>query len=258
MSVEVSTGLLNNDFSKEAKKGVLELAKDIVPINNDFDGAVPVAAIDSSFVVLGQDVENDYILLRSALVFRNNRSNIRVVRSGPFLFKSESSESYLHEMEVDAILHANESISNGIVLVDGLDLKEIESKLKSYHRNVLISVDKVFQFENAKVFSVFPDYPFVVNLKDNYFLARLSPNGFIVKLSLLSNSTEEACKVLSMLIKNDDFSFGYPLTLKLAHIFAKILPYEASSARVSLYMKEKINITRKLDGRKLLLGSLWG
>ncbi|MGB9894387.1 MAG: hypothetical protein ACP5LN_01785 [Thermoproteota archaeon] len=258
MSIETNTGLLSKELSKEDEKGILDLAGNIVPISSDSDEAVPIVAVDSSFVVLGQDAENYYILLRSALVFRKNRNNIRVIRSGPLLFRSESSDSYFHEMEIDAIIRANEIISNGIVLVDGLDLKEVESKLKSYHKNFLISVDKVFQVENVKVFSVFPKHPFVVNLKDNTFLARLSPNGFIVKLSLLSNNTTEACKILSMLIKNDELSFGYPLTLKLAHIFAKILPYEASSARLSLYMKEKINVTRKLDGRKLLLGSLWG
>jgi hypothetical protein len=258
MNTETNAGLLSKELPREAEKGILDLAGNIVPINSDSGEEVPIAAVDSSFVVLGQDNENFYILLRSALVFRKNQNNIRVVRSGPFLLSSESSEGHFHEMEIDNILRVNETISNGIVLVDGLDLKEIESKLKSYHKNFLISVDKVFQFENMRVFSVFPKYPFVVNLKDNTFLARLSPNGFIVKLSLLNSSITEACKVLSMLIKNDELSFGYPLTLKLAHIFAKILPYEASSARLSLYMKEKVSITRKLDGRKLLLGSLWG
>ncbi|MBO3758112.1 MAG: hypothetical protein QXS21_03810 [Thermoproteota archaeon] len=257
MNTKVSAGFLNNEFSNEVKKGVLDLNGEVVPINNNSDEVVPIAAVDSSFVVLGQDSKNYYTLLRSALVFRKNRNKISVVRSGPFLFKSEASDNYFHEMEIGAILHANETIFGGIILVDGLDLKEIESKLKSFHKNTFISIDKVFQFENAKISSVFPTYPFVISLKDNTFLARLSYNGFIVKLGLLSNSTTEACKVLSLLVKNDELSFGYPLTLKLAHIFSKILPYEASSARVSLYIKEKVNVTRKLDGRKLLLGSLW-
>lgn len=258
MSIEVSAESLNKGLSKEAEKELLDLTKGIAPISSDSGEVVPVAAVDSSFVVLGQDFENYYTLFRSALVLRKSRSNIRIIRSGPFLFNSESSDSYFHEVEIDAVLRANDSISGGIVLVDGLDLKEIESKLKTYGKNILISVDKVFQFENMRISSIFPNYPFVVNLKDNTFLARLSPNGFIVKLSLLSNSTAETCKALSKLIKSDELSFGYPLTLKLAHIFAKILPYEASSARLSLYVREKINVARKLDGRKLLLGSLWG
>lgn len=258
MSVEVSTGSLDKELLREAEKGILNITDNIVPIDGASDEIVPIAAVDSSFVVLGQDAENYYVLLRSALVFRKNQSNIRVIRSGPFLLKSETADSHFHEIEVDAILHANDVISGGIILVDGLELREVESKLKNYHKNTLISIDKVFQFENMKMFSAFPRYPFVVNLKDNTFLARLSPNGFIVKLSLLSNSITEVCKALSVLIKNDELSFGYPSTLKLAHIFAKILPYEATSARLSLYVKEKVNVAKKLDGRKVLLGSLWG
>jgi hypothetical protein len=257
MKTAIIKETLRKETVKEAEKCFFDLTENIVPLNSNSNEALPIAAVDSSFVTLGQDSENYYILLRSALVFRNGQAKIRISRSGPFLLKSESLESSFHGIEIDAISNVNEVLSNGIILLDGIDLKEIENKLKNFHRNIFISIDKVFQFENIKISSVFPSYPFLVKLSDNSFLARLSANGFIIKLRL-SKHDDVACKVLSVLTKSDELPFGYPLTLKLAHVFAKILPYEASSARLSLYFKEKINITKKLDGRKLLLGSLWG
>jgi len=251
---------LKSELSKEgcSKNKLADLIEDLIFLDVN-EPSVPVVAIDASFLSLGQSEESQYELARYAIVYRKNGDKIHVRKGGPFLLESTHTQKTPHQVEVMAIAEASNYVSNGIVLLDGIDLNEINHKLESMNNNTFISVNKVFQFENLRLFSPLPNSPFLAKLRgENSFIARLSPHGFIVSLSIANDDIRYCAKSLSALIKSDELPFGYPLTLKLAHVFSKILPYETISARIYLQLIKEAKITRKLDGRKLLIGSLWG
>jgi hypothetical protein len=221
---------------------------------------VPVAAVDCSNVQLGYGGGFSYEAARAAIVTKPITGDVHVTKIGPLVAKSPTNQgSILFALEAFAQGLAVDLVRDGIVLLDGVALPEDVS----YHvprRTKIVSLSKTVppQDKEDKGFG-FPGEPFVMIKRPfNSCLVRLSSGGFVLNGRVWSHQPDDIPSTFSSLSRSDALDFGYPDSLKLAHIFSKILPAEVLSARIVIMKKHGVRLLDPLDGRKLLLGSMWG
>lgn len=225
---------------------------------------VPIAAVDASSNVIGYSGELMYELLRAAIVVRENTNGIKVIKLGPIIVRSLFERgSFLYELESTARSIAVKKIRKGIVLLDGdsITSRPPDSQIypeDSNGNNKFISLSKTVPLHLPRGADAFPRYPFIAKLSNkNAYFVRLSTNGFILNAMISTDQMKSAVMLFESLINSDVLEIGYPRTIKLAHIYSKILPMDILSARLALFEKHNIKARNKIDGRKLLLGCLW-
>jgi len=122
-----------------------------------------------------------------------------------------------------------------------------------------ISLSKVVPVSRIGNSEELPKNPFIAKLKDeDCYLVRLSSNGFVLRARASTKDIESTAWLFSCLSRSDSIEMGYPRTMKLAHMYSKILSMDIISARLALFEKHNIRARDPIDGRKLLLGCLWG
>jgi len=221
---------------------------------------VAVAAVDCSNVQLGCGGGFGYEAARAAIVTRSVKGEIQVTKIGPLVAKSPMSQgSILYPLEAFAQSMAVDLIRDGIVLLDGLTLSnDIMYRVPRGIEVVGLSKTIPLQDIEDEGFG-FPKGPFVmVRSPFNACLVRLSSRGFVLNGRVWSHRPEDVRSTFSALSRSDAMDMGYPDSLKLAHMFSKILPAEVLSTRVAIMRKYGVKLLDPLDGRKLLLGSMWG
>ena len=224
---------------------------------------MPIAAVDASSNLIGYSYGYAYELLRAAMVIKRGNGKLRLTKLGPFIMKSSSERgSFMYELETMAQRMAAKKIRNGIVLFDGTALESMDSEFHIpdiLRENNFISLSKTVPVQSLEEEGALPREPFVAKLRDEgTYLVRLSTNGFVLRSTTSTGDIESTTALFSSLISSDSFEMGYPRTMKLAHIYSKILPIDILSARLALYEKHSIKARDPIDGRKLLLGCLWG
>jgi hypothetical protein len=232
---------------------------DIYPLEVDGE-RVAVAAVDCSNVRLGCAGNFSYEAARAAVVIRSTEGEVHVTKIGPLVAKSPLNQgSILYPLEAFAQCLAVELVMEGIVLLDGLTLSN-DIMYRVPRRTQVVGLSKAVppQDMEGRGFD-FPKEPFVmVRRPSNSCLVRLSSGGFVLHGRVWSHRQEDIPSAFSALSRSDPLDMGYPDSLKLAHMFSKILPAEMLSARVAMMRKYGVKLSDPLDGRKLLLGSMWG
>jgi len=224
---------------------------------------VPVAAVDCSNVHLGFGGGFSYEAARASIVTRSAAGDTHVTRIGPLVAKlptdSVLSQGYiLYALESFAQELAFDQVREGIVLLDGIALADgALHQVSSRAKVVGLSKTVPPQGVHGNGFG-FPSEPFVMTKRhSNLCLVRLSRGGFVLRGRVWSRRSTDMPSVFSSLSASDASDMGYPDTLRLAHMFSKILPTEAISARIAITEKHGVRLSEPLDGRKLLLGSMW-
>lgn len=225
--------------------------------------ALPIAAVDASSNMIGYSGGYVYELLRAGIVIRKGNGRMRLIKLGPFIIRSSSDgASFLFELETLAQRIAARRIKNGIVLFDGTTIQSADSErsFPSFEGlNDFISLSKVVPVSCAGNNEELPKNPFVAKLKnEDWYLVRLSTNGFILRARASAKNIDSTAWLFSCLSRSDSIEIGYPRTMKLAHMYSKILSMDVMSARLALFEKHNIKARDPIDGRKLLLGCLWG
>jgi len=232
---------------------------DIYPLKSIGD-RVPIAAVDCSNVQLGCGDGYNYEAARAAIVTKSVAGEVHVMKIGPLVAKSPTNQgTIMFALEAFAQSLAVDLVRDGIVLLDGVALPEDVS----YHvprRTKIVGLSKTVPPQDGedKGFG-FPSDAFVmVKRPFNSCLVRLSNGGFVLNGRVWSHEPDDIPSTFSSLARSDALDVGYPDSLKLAHMFSKILPAEVLSARIVIMKKHGVKLLDPLDGRKLLLGSLWG
>jgi len=232
---------------------------DILPLDNSAK-KVPVVAVDCSNVQLGCGGGFSYEAARAAMVTRTPKGRVQVTKIGPLVAKSPVNQgSILYALEAFAQGLAVEQVKDGIVLLDG-SLPPNNTLYRVRRGTKVVDLSKTIPPQDIKDEAYgFPPEPFVlIRRPSNSCLVRLSRGGFVLMGKVFSSEPEEMQSTFSSLAVSDALDMGYPETLKLAHIFSKILPTEGLSAKIAIMRKHGVRLFDPLDGRKLLLGSMWG
>ncbi len=224
---------------------------------------LPIAAVDASSNLIGYSGGRAYELLRAAIVLRRGNDKVRLIKLGPFITRSSSERgSFLFELETMAQRLAARRIKNGIVLFDGTALESLDSEFPLVtipSTNSFISLSKVMPTQSLDGEGRMPKGPFIAKVEEgDSFLVRLSTDGFILRAMASTKDADETTWLFSCLTRSDSIEMGYPRAMKLAHIYSKILPMDIISARLALFEKHNIKARDPIDGRKLLLGCMWG
>lgn len=226
-----------------------------------------VIAVDVSTVKIGISYLGEVHAVRGATVIKRNNS-LTVNRTRPMIVLGEISDAQV-SFELEEQLKNISSARNSIILLDG-DLKEIIGVSKSLSlfeslkntSNIIISISKGLVFSPIRLPEEINDSPFVgriLNGKSNReCLARLRLGAPLLRIGAYPEmELEELSRALASLISIDGVEYGYPETLRIAHIYSKLLPVEVLTLRCVMQRKFGIEVLREIDNRKMLLGGFW-
>jgi len=226
-----------------------------------------VFAIDVSTVKLGVSYLGEVHAIRGATVIKKNDS-LTINRTRPMIVFGEISDAQI-SFELEEQFKSISSARDSIILLDG-DLNEITSisrpaglfdSLKTAS-NVIVSISKGFVIPSVRLPKEVEDSPFIGSVlngrSDREYLVRFKLGSPILKIEIYPKmELEELSKVLASLIFLDGVEYGYPETLRIAHIYSKILPVDALTLRYVIQKKFGIEVLREIDNRKILLGGFW-
>lgn len=226
-----------------------------------------IIAVDVSTVKIGVSRLGEVHAVRGSTVLKEHRS-VKISRTRPMIVLGEISDSQL-SFELEEQLKNINSTRNSMILLDG-DLNEMMSVSRSLGltgllkstQNILISVSKSF----VNPFIRLPDEvnasSFVGEIlngrRPREYLVRLKPGSPLLKVEAYPEvELDELGKMLASLTLIDGVEYGYPETLRIAHIYSKILQVEVLTLRCILQRKFGIEVLREIDNRKMLLGGFW-
>jgi len=167
-------------------------------------------------------------------------------------------------LETSAKKFALSQISGGIVLLDGLLLSEEYQMSQSaynqcYNDNTIISIVKRFVSSKVLPPSIDRDKPIIAKLKDtNLYLLKLGKAPIVLKSEIYpSMEIEDATRVVNTLLKSDSIYMAYPNSLRLSHIYSKILFTESIALQKLAMCETGIVLSPVINDRKIILGSMW-
>ncbi|MGQ9479115.1 MAG: hypothetical protein ACUVQ0_03705 [Thermoproteota archaeon] len=226
-----------------------------------------IVAVDVSTVKVGISSMGEVYAVRGATVLKE-KGSVKVRRTKPMVILGEISDSQFC-FELEEQLKNTCSVSGSIILIDG-DLSEIMSVSKSLRLleflkstgNFLISVSKGLMHPLMKLPEELDSSPFVGELLNDRssreYLVRLELGSPLLRVGVYPEiDIDELSSLLASLIIIDGVEYGYPETLRIAHIYSKILPVEVLTLRCLLQKKYGIEVFRGIDNRKMLLGGFW-
>jgi len=239
-------------------------------LNIDFEEASSlksIVAVDVSTVKIGVSRLGEVHAVRGSTVLKE-RGAVKVNRTRPMIVLGGISDSQV-SFELEEQLKNIGSIRDSVMLLDG-DLNEMMSisrplGLPEFLRatcNTLISVSKGFVDPFIRLPGEVDVSPFVGEILNGSspreYLARLKPGSPLLKVEVYPEAElEELRSLLASLILIDGVEYGYPETLRIAHIYSKILPVEVLTLKCVLQKKFGIEVLREIDNRKMLLGGFW-
>ncbi|MEM2941531.1 MAG: hypothetical protein QW304_08295 [Thermoproteota archaeon] len=226
-----------------------------------------IIAIDVSTVKIGISRLGEVHAVRGSTVLKEYRS-VKISRTRPMIVLGEISDSQL-SFELEEQLKNINSARDSMILLDG-DLNEMMSvsrplglmEFLNSTRSTLLSVSKSF----VNPFIHLPDEvdasPFVGEILNGRspreYLIRLRPGSPLLKVEAYPElELDELGSMLASLMLIDGVEYGYPETLRIAHIYSKILQVEVLTLRCILQRKFGIEVLREIDNRKMLLGGFW-
>ncbi|MBO3840328.1 MAG: hypothetical protein QXN75_06200 [Thermoproteota archaeon] len=226
-----------------------------------------IIAIDVSTVKVGISNLGEVYAVRGATVIKKSDS-LTINRTRPMIVLGEISDTQV-SFELEEQLKNINSAKDSMILLDG-SLSEITSVNKSFSlidtlkksSNIVISVSKGFLFPSIRLPEEIEESSFVGSIlngrSSGEYLVRLSLGGPLLKIEIYpSIELDDVVKVLASLISLDGVEYGYPETLRIAHIYSKILPVEALTLKCIMQKKFGIEVLREVDNRKMLLGGFW-
>ncbi|MBO3769507.1 MAG: hypothetical protein QXS51_05305 [Thermoproteota archaeon] len=226
-----------------------------------------IIAIDVSTVKVGISSLGEVYAVRGATVIKKSNS-LTVNRTRPMIVLGEISDTQV-SFELEEQLKNINSAKDSMILLDG-SLSEITSVNKSFSlidalkrsSNIIISISKGFLFPSIRLPEEIEESPFVGSILNGRsggdYLVRLSLGGPLLKIEVYPKiELDEVIKVLASLISLDGVEYGYPETLRIAHIYSKILPVEVLTLKCIMQKKFGIEVLREVDNRKMLLGGFW-
>ncbi|MEM3712765.1 MAG: hypothetical protein QXR97_04430 [Thermoproteota archaeon] len=226
-----------------------------------------IIAIDVSTVKVGISSLGEVYAVRGATVTKKNNS-LTISRTRPMIVLGEISDTQI-SFELEERLKNINSARNSIILLDG-SLSEIINVDKPFSlinslktsSNVIISISKGFIIPSIRLPEEIEEAPFIGSILNGKsgreYLVRLRLGGSLLKIEAYPMmELEDISRVFSSLISLDGVEYGYPETLRLAHIYSKILPIEALTLKCIIQKKFGIEVLREIDNRKMLLGGFW-
>ena len=226
---------------------------------------IPLAAVDASLLTLGTNNGQPVEAMRAAVVVKQPDVCTQVIRLGPYLRVDDSSNEKMIQLENFAKRLALRQISGGIVLLDGCTLPHSQNSEEyilgaNLCNNLIISIKKRLMMS-----SVLPDINDVkdklvakVKNESSSYLLKIGNEPITLKADIYPhvNITDFAC-ALSNLIKSDEIYMSYPNTLRLAHMYSKILPTETLAIQRIALRKKGLVISPNISDRKVILGTMW-
>jgi len=226
-----------------------------------------IIAIDVSTVKIGISRLGEVHAVRGSTVLKEHRS-VKISRTRPMIVLGEISDSQL-SFELEEQLKNIKSARNSMILLDG-DLNEMMSVSRplgltgflNSTGSVLISVSKSFVNPFIRLPDEVDASPFIGEILNGRspreYLVRLRPGSPLLKVEAYPEvELDELSSMLASLILIDGVEYGYPETLRIAHIYSKILQVEVLTLRCILQRKFGIEVLREIDNRKMLLGGFW-
>ncbi|MEM1557992.1 MAG: hypothetical protein QXG12_05320 [Thermoproteota archaeon] len=226
-----------------------------------------IIAIDVSTVKVGISSLGEVYAVRGATVIKRSGS-LTINRTRPMIVLGEISDTQV-SFELGEQLKSINSARNSMILLDG-SLSEIMNVGKPFSlidtlkksSNIIISISKGFFLPSINLPEEIEESPFVGSILNGRnggeYLVRLSLGGPLLKIEVYpSIELDDVIKVLASLISLDGVEYGYPETLRIAHIYSKILPVEVLTLKCIMQKKFGIEVLREVDNRKMLLGGFW-
>lgn len=226
-----------------------------------------IVAVDVSTVKIGISRLGEVHAVRGSTVLKEHGA-MKIRRTRPMIVLGEISDSQI-SFELDEQLKNIGSIRDSMMLLDG-DLNELVSisrplgltEFLRSTRNTLISISKSFVNPFIRLPEEVDTSPFIGEILNGgsprEYLARLKPGSPLLKIETYPEvELEELRDLLASLTLIDGVEYGYPETLRIAHIYSKILPVEVLTLRCVLQKKFGIEVLREIDNRKMLLGGFW-
>lgn len=226
-----------------------------------------IVAIDVSTVKIGISRLGEVHAVRGSTVLKEHRS-VKISRTRPMIVLGEISDSQL-SFELEEQLKNINSARNSMILLDG-DLNEMMSvsrplglmEFLDSTGSILVSVSKGFVNPFIRLPDEADSSPFVGEILNGRspreYLVRLRPGSPLLKVEAYPEvELDELSSMLTSLMLIDGVEYGYPETLRIAHIYSKILQVEVLTLRCILQKKFGIEVLREIDNRKMLLGGFW-
>jgi hypothetical protein len=229
------------------------------------DGStVPLVAVDASSSIVGMRNEQPIEAVRAAIVIKLPGENPRIIRLGPYLRSYSSINDGMAALETLAKKLALNQISGGIVLLDGLMLSEEyhmsqSACARSYNDNTIISIVKRFVSTKVLPRTIDRNKPIIAKLKDSdLYLLKLGREPIVLKSEIYpSMEIEDVTRIVNTLLKSDSIYMAYPNSLRLSHIYSKILFTESIALRKLAMCESGIVLHPVINDRKIILGPMW-
>lgn len=251
---------------KISRNNDLKLGR-VLDIGYEEDSLKRIIAIDVSAVKMGISRLGEVHAVRGSTVLKEHRS-VKINRTRPMIVLGEISDSQL-SFELEEQLKNINSARNSLILLDG-DLSETMSvsrplglmEFLNSTGSILISVSKGFVNPFIRLPDEVDASPFVGEILNGRspreYLVRLRPGSPLLKVEAYPEvELDELSSMLASLMLIDGVEYGYPETLRIAHIYSKILQVEVLTLRCILQKKFGIEVLREIDNRKMLLGGFW-
>lgn len=226
---------------------------------------VPLVAVDASSSIVGMSDEQLVEAVRAAIVLKLPKENPRVIRLGPYLRSySSPKDDGMAALEMLAKKFALSQVTKGIVLLDGLTLYEERRATQQiydqfFNGNTIISIVKRFMSTKILPKSIERDKLIVAKLKNTpLYLLKLGKEPIILKSEIYPPmEIEDVAHAVNNLLKSDSIYMAYPNTLRLSHIYSKILFSESVALRKLAMCESSIVLYPIINERKVILGSIW-
>lgn len=226
---------------------------------------VPLVAVDASSSIVGMSDEQLVEAVRAAIVLKLPKENPRVIRLGPYLRSySSPKDDGMAALEMLAKKFALSQVTKGIVLLDGLTLYEERQATQQiydqfFNGNTIISIVKRFMSTKILPKSIERDKLIVAKLKNTpLYLLKLGKEPIILKSEIYPPmEIEDVAHAVNNLLKSDSIYMAYPNTLRLSHIYSKILFSESVALRKLAMCESSIVLYPIINERKVILGPIW-
>ncbi|MEM2088226.1 MAG: hypothetical protein QXF52_06055 [Thermoproteota archaeon] len=251
---------------KISRNNDLKLGR-VLDIGCEKDSLKRIIAIDVSAVKIGISRLGEVHAVRGSTVLKEHRS-VKINRTRPMIVLGDISDSQL-SFELEEQLKNINSARNSLILLDG-DLNEMMSvsrplglmEFLNSTGSILISVSKGFINPFIRLPDEVDASPFVGEILNGRnpreYLVRLRPGSPLLKVEAYPEvELDELSSMLASLMLIDGVEYGYPETLRIAHIYSKLLQVEVLTLRCILQKKFGIEVLREIDNRKMLLGGFW-
>ncbi len=226
---------------------------------------IPLAAVDASLLTIGTNNGQPVEAMRAAVVVKHPDVCPQVIRLGPYLRVNDSSDETMIKLENFAKRLALRQISGGIILLDGCTLPHSQNSEESVFdvklcNNLIISIKKRFMMS-----SVLPDINGIkdklvakVKNESSSYLLKIGNEPITLKADIYPNvNIKDFTCALNNLIKSDEIYMSYPNTLRLAHMYSKILPTETLAIQRIALRSKGLVISPNISDRKVILGAMW-